>query len=48
MDKSLSKNKKDMAIIAKGFSVNRVLIFQLTHGENKLHFDETMMMPAMY
>jgi hypothetical protein len=46
MDKSLSKNKLDMAIIAKGFSVNRMLIFQPSHGENKLHFDETMMMSA--
>jgi hypothetical protein len=46
MDNSLSKNKQDMAIKTKGFSVNRMLIFQSSHGENKLHFDEKMMMFA--
>ena len=46
MDNNLSKNKSDMAIKTKGFSVNRMLIFQPSHGENKLHFDEKMMMSA--
>jgi hypothetical protein len=46
MDNNLSKNKSDMVIKTKGFSVNRMLIFQPSHGENKLHFDEKMMMSA--